>query len=93
MVYIECNSISNCFLQWVYRVFTAGGKAPATCKGLGQRPTVHYAAEYCEYINHSLLLRCSSTNNRKRVLQLKFTYIDKNSVLLVAAQGARYQTM
>lgn len=32
-----------------YRVHTAGGKAPSTCKGLASSFTIEYAAEYCEY--------------------------------------------
>ena len=35
-------------IQWMYRVFTAGGKAPDTCKGLQKEHTVNYATEYCE---------------------------------------------
>ena len=40
----------SCSIQWVYRVFTAGGKAPGTCMGLQQEHTVDYVTEYCEYI-------------------------------------------
>ena len=34
--------------KWVYRVLTAGGKAPNTCEGLPKEHTVNYATEYCE---------------------------------------------
>lgn len=32
-----------------YRVQTAGGKAPPTCKGRAGTITIEYATEYCEY--------------------------------------------
>ncbi|RPB25001.1 hypothetical protein L211DRAFT_836859 [Terfezia boudieri ATCC MYA-4762] len=35
-------------IKFVYRVHTAGGKAPATCEGLRHQHTVNYATEYCE---------------------------------------------
>ncbi|KAF8455202.1 hypothetical protein BGX38DRAFT_1169691 [Terfezia claveryi] len=36
-------------IKFVYRVHTAGGKAPATCEGLQYEHTVKYATEYCEF--------------------------------------------
>lgn len=32
-----------------YRIHTAGGKPPATCKGLGKSFTIEYATEYCKF--------------------------------------------
>ena len=36
-------------IEEVYRTYTAGGKAPATCKGLGKVVKVEYAAQYWFY--------------------------------------------
>lgn len=34
-----------------YRVETAGGKAPPTCKGRPSTFSIEYATEYCEYLS------------------------------------------
>ncbi|KAF8453738.1 hypothetical protein BDZ91DRAFT_46916 [Kalaharituber pfeilii] len=36
-------------IKYVYRLFTAGGKPPATCEGLEKEFTVNYATEYWVY--------------------------------------------
>lgn len=38
----------------VYRVQTAGGKSPSTCKGMSKSFEIQYATEYCKY-SHDII--------------------------------------
>lgn len=51
---LSSKSREGCTISEVYRLNTAGGVAPATCKGMGSNFEVQYAAEYWFYDNPNL---------------------------------------
>jgi hypothetical protein len=48
---LSSKSRDGCTINEVYRLNTAGGQPPATCKGKGSAFTVEYAAEYWMWDN------------------------------------------
>lgn len=62
----DTHGISQGTVDTVYRIETAGGKSPVTCKGQGPNFTVPYAAE-CKYMSHVPQRREQSTNNMLRL--------------------------
>jgi hypothetical protein len=51
---LTSKSRDGCTISEVYRLNTAGGQPPATCKGMGKTFEVQYAAEYWMWDNPSL---------------------------------------
>lgn len=53
---------SSVGLKLAYRVQTAGGKNPATCKGMPKSFEVQYATEYCKYLHDTASIPAAKVN-------------------------------
>lgn len=53
---------SSVDLKLAYRVQTAGGKSPATCKGMPKSFEIQYATEYCKYLRDTAPIPAAKVN-------------------------------